>query len=88
MDNQILCISYFDQIIGPNRFFCSEPLKEGPDSPDLNKILEFNDEEGTFIFAFRKYQTVNHLPYAQVCILDIHYGDNSDFHWRQRGLFF
>jgi len=31
--------------------------------PDLNRILEFNDEEGTFIFAYRKFQTVNHIFY-------------------------
>jgi len=30
--------------------------------PDLGKILEFT-EEGTFIFTFRKYQTINHIFY-------------------------
>lgn len=64
MSEQILCLSYFDQIIGPNLFYCSEEYdEESPDYPDLGRILEFNDEEGTFIFAFRKYQTVNHLFY-------------------------
>ncbi|MFX1454349.1 MAG: ADP-ribosylation factor-like protein [Promethearchaeota archaeon] len=61
--DQILCVSYFDQVIGPSKLFCSESLEEVSGAPDLDKILEFNDEEGTFIFAYRKYQTVNHLFY-------------------------
>ncbi|MFW9876581.1 MAG: ADP-ribosylation factor-like protein [Candidatus Thorarchaeota archaeon] len=61
--DQILSVSYFDQIIGPNVLYSSEPLGDVLDAPDLDKILEFNDEEGTFIFAYRKYQTVNHLFY-------------------------
>ncbi|MBD3193964.1 MAG: hypothetical protein GF317_02845 [Candidatus Lokiarchaeota archaeon] len=60
---EILCTSYFDTIIGPNTFYCSEPLSDDFDHPDLGRILEFNDEEGTFIFAFRKYQTINHIFY-------------------------
>jgi GTPase SAR1 family protein len=31
--------------------------------PDLGRILEFSDEEGNFVFTFRKYQTVNHIFY-------------------------
>lgn len=54
-----LAVSYFDQIIGPNIFYSN--LEFGEDAPDLEKVLEFNDEAGTFIFAFRKYQTVNHI---------------------------
>ena len=61
--DQILCISYFDQVIGPSKLYCREPLKDVVGAPDLDRILEFNDEEGTFIFAYRKYQTVNHLFY-------------------------
>ncbi|MFX1278490.1 MAG: ADP-ribosylation factor-like protein [Promethearchaeota archaeon] len=61
--DQILSVSYFDHVIGPNLFYSSEPLDEVIGAPDLDKILEFNDEEGTFIFAYRKYQTVNHLFY-------------------------
>ena len=61
--DQILSISYFDQVIGPNIFYSSEPLENVVGAPDLDRILEFNDEEGTFIFAYRKYQTVNHLFY-------------------------
>ncbi|MFW9999082.1 MAG: GTPase domain-containing protein [Candidatus Hodarchaeota archaeon] len=59
--NQILCITYFDQVIGPSTLYSSEPLVKSIDTPDINRILEFNDEEGTFIFAYRKFQTVNHI---------------------------
>lgn len=62
MYDQILCISYFDAIIGPNVFYCNEPLDEF-EHPDIGRILEFNDEEGSFIFAFRKYQTLNYIFY-------------------------
>ncbi|MHA1491251.1 MAG: ADP-ribosylation factor-like protein [Promethearchaeota archaeon] len=62
MKEQILCISYFDQVIGPSLFYSSEDNLDS-DLPDINRILEFNEEEGTFIFAFRKYQTINHLFY-------------------------
>ena len=69
---QFLCISYFDQIIGPNIFYCRERTeqKESDDFPNLQRILEFNEEEGSFIFAFRKYQTINRIffinsPYAR-----------------------
>jgi signal recognition particle receptor subunit beta len=61
--DQILSVSYFDQVKGPNVFYSSEPLEDVVGAPDLDRILEFNDEEGTFIFAYRKYQTVNHLFY-------------------------
>ncbi len=61
MSEQILCVSYFDQVIGPNLFYCSEENLEGPEYPDLGRILEFNESEGSFIFAFRKYQTLNHI---------------------------
>ncbi|MFO8017890.1 MAG: ADP-ribosylation factor-like protein [Promethearchaeia archaeon] len=62
---QFLCISYFDQIIGPNIFYCNKPLEEKKeDTPDLERILEFNEEPGTFIFAFRKFQTINRIFYV------------------------
>ena len=61
--DQILCVSYFDQVIGPSKLYCSESLTDVVGVPDLDRILEFNDEEGTFIFAYRKFQTVNHLFY-------------------------
>ncbi|MCK4780674.1 MAG: hypothetical protein KAT57_10820, partial [Candidatus Lokiarchaeota archaeon] len=59
--NQILCVTYFDQVIGPSTFYSNEPLSASTDTPDINRILEFNEEEGTFIFAYRKFQTVNHI---------------------------
>ena len=62
--DQILSIAYFDQVIGPNIFYSSEPLEDVVGAPDLDRILEFNEEEGTFIFAYRKFQTVNHLFYV------------------------
>ncbi len=61
--NQILSVSYFDQVIGPNVFYSSIPMEDVVGAPDLDRILEFNEEEGTFIFAYRKFQTVNHLFY-------------------------
>lgn len=62
---EILCISYFDRIIGPNTFHCNAELSDREEFPDLGRILDFNNEEGTFIFAFRKYQTVNHIFYLE-----------------------
>ncbi|TKJ19362.1 MAG: hypothetical protein CEE43_15745 [Promethearchaeota archaeon Loki_b32] len=56
-----MCITYFDQVIGPSTFYSSELLTISTDTPDINRILEFNEEEGTFIFAYRKFQTVNHI---------------------------
>jgi GTPase SAR1 family protein len=61
-DESILCLSYFDTILGPNTFYCNTPLVAN-EHPDLGRILEFQDEEGTFIFAYRKYQTINHIFY-------------------------
>lgn len=61
-DESILCLSYFDTVLGPNTFYCNTPLTTN-EHPDLGRILEFQDEEGTFIFAYRKYQTINHIFY-------------------------
>ena len=63
--NEILCINYFDYLIGPSTFYCNESLEDNPDYPDLNKILDFNEEEGSFIFSYRKFQTINHLFFMQ-----------------------
>ena len=57
----ILCVSYFDTTLGPTTLHCSSPLNT-QEHPDLGKILEFT-EEGTFIFTFRKFQTINHIFY-------------------------
>ena len=63
MAEQILCVSYFDQIIGPNVFYSNEDISDSFEYPDIGRILEFQDEEGSFIFAFRKFQTINHIFY-------------------------
>ena len=60
---EILCISYFDTIIGPSTFYCNEDISSDRDLPDLQRIIEFNDEEGTFIFAHRKYQSIHKIFY-------------------------
>jgi hypothetical protein len=60
--NYILCLSFFDSILGPTVFYCSSPIGDN-DFPDLGKILEFQDQEGDFIFAHRKYQTNNYIFY-------------------------
>jgi GTPase SAR1 family protein len=60
----ILCLSYFDSILGPNNLHCSSPLIP-EEHPDLGRILEFTEEEGDFIFTFRKYQTINHIFYIE-----------------------
>jgi len=62
---EFLCISYFDTIIGPTIFYCNEELSEEFDHPDLGRILDISDQEGTFIFAFRNYQTSNHIFYIE-----------------------
>ena len=58
----VLCLSYFDSILGPNLLHCSSPLNP-QEHPDLGRILEFTEEEGNFIFTFRKFQTINHIFY-------------------------
>jgi hypothetical protein len=60
--NYILCLSFFDSILGPTIFYSSSPIGDN-DYPDLGKILEFQDREGEFIFAHRKYQTINYIFY-------------------------
>jgi len=58
----ILSLSYFDSILGPNLLYSSSPLN-AQEHPDLGRILEFTEEEGSFIFTFRKYQTINYIFY-------------------------
>ena len=60
--DSILCVSYFDTILGPNTLYCNSTLK-AKEHPDLGRILEFSDEEGNFVFTFRKFQTINHIFY-------------------------
>ncbi|MFW9785493.1 MAG: GTPase domain-containing protein [Candidatus Heimdallarchaeota archaeon] len=58
----ILCLSYFDSIIGPTIFYSSSPIDK-KEHPDIGRILEFQETEGSFIFSYRKYQTINHIFY-------------------------
>ncbi len=60
--DSILCVSYFDTILGPNTLYCNSTLNS-KEHPDLGRILEFSDEEGNFVFTFRKHQTINHIFY-------------------------
>ena len=60
--DSILCVLYFDTILGPNTLYCNSTLNT-KEHPDLGRILEFSDEEGSFVFTFRKYQTINHIFY-------------------------
>jgi GTPase SAR1 family protein len=61
-NESILCLSYFDSIIGPTIFYSSSPIDK-KEHPDIGRILEFQEHEGSFIFSYRKYQTVNHIFY-------------------------
>ncbi len=60
-----LCISYFDNIIGPNIFYCNEDLSKKSDSPDLGRLLDFSEEESTFILAIKDFQTLNHVFFIE-----------------------
>jgi hypothetical protein len=59
-EKEILYISYFDQILGPNQFYCETTLDDF-DHSKLNRILEFTDEPGSYIVAFHKYRTINFI---------------------------
>lgn len=61
-NNFWLFLSYFDTVLGPSNLHSSSPLIPN-EHPDLGRILEFTEEEGNFIFTFRKYQTLNHIFY-------------------------
>ncbi|MEJ2277582.1 MAG: hypothetical protein P8Y70_07520, partial [Candidatus Lokiarchaeota archaeon] len=65
MNEQILCISYFDEVLGPNIFYCGNAQLNDIDHPDLGRILEFQEGIGAFIFSFRKYQLISHLFYIE-----------------------
>jgi GTPase SAR1 family protein len=62
-NESILCLSYFDAILGPTTFFCNSPLNTR-DHPNLGRILEFQETEGNFMFTYRKFQTINHIFYV------------------------
>ncbi len=51
--------------IGPNILYCKLDIKNIYEFPDLPRILEFGTVEGTFIFSFRKFQTINTIFYME-----------------------
>ena len=53
-----LAISYFDQVIGPRIFYCSN--RNCFNDFDLFGFLDVL-EPGTFIFAFQNFHTINHI---------------------------
>jgi len=55
-NNSLLVLSYFDRIRGPSILYCEESFEHF----ELRNVLDVL-ESGTFIFAFRNYQTVNHI---------------------------
>ncbi len=63
--NEILAILYFDDILGPTFLYSSIPIPDEEDFPNLKNILEFNEEEGGFIFSYRKYQTLNYIFFVK-----------------------
>ena len=66
MIEKFLVISYFDMLLGPNILYCkTEDTNNIYEFPDLKKLLEFIDDEGTFLFSFRKFQTVNTVFYMK-----------------------
>jgi len=61
LETKYLCILYFDERIGPNFLYCQPSKPDDKDFPDLFRILEFSEELGSFLFSFRRYQSINHL---------------------------
>ena len=54
--NSLLVLSYFDRVRGPSILYCEESFEHF----ELRNVLDVL-ESGTFIFAFRNYQTVNRI---------------------------
>ncbi|MHA1150413.1 MAG: hypothetical protein ACTSR8_19515 [Promethearchaeota archaeon] len=63
MPEKFLVISYFDPIIGPKILYSKDNVSKIDEFPDLTRILEFQESGGTFLFSFRKFQTVNYIFY-------------------------
>lgn len=63
MENEFLALIFFDDILGPTIFHQNTDFSSGSDQPNLERILDFTEEEGSFVFAFRKYQTNNYIFY-------------------------
>jgi len=58
--NTLLVLSYFDRVRGPSLLYCEENFNHF----ELRNVLDVL-ESGTFIFAFRNYQTINHIFYVE-----------------------
>ena len=59
MREKFLVISYFDNRIGPNILYSNSDVSNIYGFPDLSRILEFSEDDGIFMFSFRKFQTIN-----------------------------
>jgi signal recognition particle receptor subunit beta len=59
MIEKFLVISYFDSRIGPNILYHKSDISNIYEFPDLSRILDFSNEDNTFLFSFRKFQTIN-----------------------------
>ena len=65
MIEKFLVISYFDMRIGPNILYSNSDISNVYGFPDLSRILEFTEAESTFLFSFRKFQTINSVFYMK-----------------------
>ncbi len=65
MVEKFLVLSYFDMRIGPNILYSNTDISDIYGFPDLSRILEFSEVEDTFIFSFRKFQTINTVFYMK-----------------------
>ncbi|MFW9818702.1 MAG: hypothetical protein ACFFE5_03750 [Candidatus Thorarchaeota archaeon] len=65
MIEKFLVLSYFDMYIGPNILYSNIDISNIYGFPDLSRILEFSEVDDTFIFSFRKFQTINTIFYMK-----------------------
>ena len=66
IENEIfLILTYFDMRIGPNILYSNMDPSTVDNFPDITKVLEFNTEEGTFLFSYRRFQTANYIFYLK-----------------------
>ena len=61
MKDKILCILYFDKIIGPSFLHGNLDLSNGNKYPDLRKILDYNEGEGTLFVATPDFASFNYI---------------------------
>jgi len=65
MIEKFLVLSYFDIDIEPNILYSNTDISNIYEFPDLSRILEFSEVDDTFIFSFRKFQTINAIFYMK-----------------------